>query len=470
MPYVPKLATTGDRWIALSEAIAQDIRSGALKAGDRLPGTRTLAQWIGLHRNTVVRAYADLAAQGWVAARPGGRTTVLDGLAAAPAPKRIASPLGFDLPPARLQARPQVDEDAPYRLVAGQPDLRTLPLALLGRSLRSALRGRGRTLVDYGEVRGLPSFRRALASWLSDRRSLACTEDDLLITHGAQQALFLTAQAVFRPGDRVAVEELGYAPAHDALRLAGVELVPVPVDDDGLVTDALPTDLAGLYLTPHHQYPTGAMLSAPRRRHLLTLAARNRWVILEDDYDHEFHWEGRARRPLLAEDEAGVVVYIGTFSKTFAPGLRIGWLIGPSAFLDRVAVLRRVTDRQGLAVIEAAMAELIQTGELHRHIRRMHRLYAERRTLVLERLAQHFPDLEVLAPPGGLAVWLRTADAHEWAENARAYGVFIADTAAFAHFDAPGPPGLRVGFAPHTVDELAIALDRLAVARPTGPS
>ncbi|MCA9572109.1 MAG: PLP-dependent aminotransferase family protein, partial [Myxococcales bacterium] len=391
--YVPGTAVTGA--VDLAEAVVADIRRGRLAPGECLPGTRQLGGWVGLHRNTVVRAYADLRAQGWVETRPGGGTFVL---AAPVGPSRAESTVGtagFTLPTARVAGREP--REARFRLVAGQPDLRLLPLDALGRALRRVLRGRGRRLVDYGDPAGLPRFRRSLAAWLEATRGLPGGPEDVVVTRGAQQALFLAAQVLFRPGDRVGVEALGYGPAWDALRLAGAVPVPLPIDEDGLVVDevAARPDLKGVYVTPHHQYPTGALLSATRREQLLALARDRRFPILEDDYDHELHWEGRPLVPLAGRDRHGVVVYIGTLSKAFAPGLRIGWLRGPRPFLARVADVRRAVDRQGDAPLEAALAELLDDGEIGRHVRRMRRVYEERRTVVLDGLAAHLGDLAV---------------------------------------------------------------------------
>src|SRR5713101_3900910 len=215
-------------------------------------------------------------------------------------------------------------------------------------------------------------------------RGLAATADSLVVTRGSQMAFDLAARALLSPGDAVAVEELGYSAVWASLTLAGARLIPVPVDAEGVRVDALEKlasreTLRAIYLTPHHQYPTMAVLSPARRLQLLELARRNRFAILEDDYDNEFHYQGRPVLPLASADQAGVVVYIGTLSKILAPGLRVGYVVAPLPLMGRIAAIRSLLDIQGDLATEAAVAQLIEDGELQRHVARVRRDYARRR-------------------------------------------------------------------------------------------
>ncbi|MCB9673721.1 MAG: aminotransferase class I/II-fold pyridoxal phosphate-dependent enzyme [Alphaproteobacteria bacterium] len=465
MDYVPHPAPDGPRYLALADAIVRDIREGRLRPGTPLPGTRELARRVDLHRNTVIRAYAELTAQGWTVAYQGAGTSVAPELPARPAPPSMPSELaGFRLP-ARGPRHLPTDDDARFRFMAGQPDLRLLPLAALSRAYRRALRGPGRKLVDYGDPQGSPRLRASLAGWLAAQRSLSVTPERLLVTRGSQQALYLAAHTLFEPGDRVAVEAYGYPPAWEALRTAGVEIVPVPVDADGMDVAALAgiPRLRGVYVTPHHQYPTGAVLSAARREALLALARDGRFPILEDDYDHEFHWHGHPIAPLAARDRHGVVVYIGTLSKAFAPGLRLGWVAAPLALVSRMTSLRRIVDRQGDRVVEHAVAELIDDGELQRHIRRMHRAYRERRQALRDAIASDLPDLVPNDPPGGLGLWCEAPgiDVQRWSVEARRDDVLF-QPAGYFRMDRTAPSALRLGFPAHTPDELREGVARLA--------
>lgn len=401
-----------------------------------------------------------LKAEGWLESRAGSGLVVC---AHEPAVVQRAPgvALGFDLPEGTdvVERRIHAPPGCPLPLVGGRPDLRLVPMVELSRAYGRALRGRGRRLVDYGPPTGELRLRRELAGWLAESRGLANRPERLLVTRGSQMALYLLARTLLRPGDRVGVEAWGYPPAWRAFRAAGAELVPLQVDEQGVQVDDLPDDLAAVYVTPHHQYPTGVVLSAPRRLRLLEWARARRVPIIEDDYDHEFHYQGPPVLPLAALDRHGVVIYVGTLSKAFAPGLRVGWVDTDPALIARLADYRRLVDRQGNREVETAVAELLSDGTLQRHIRRVRRIYAIRRSALLDGLA----DLPVTpqAAAGGLAVWCRShIDPDAWAERAQARGVFFATARAFSLDHAP-KPWLRLGFAGQTVDELGSALEVL---------
>ncbi len=453
--YLPELRRPGSK--GLREAIQADIRRGSLRAGQRLPGSRRLAEALGMSRTTVVRATDELVAEGWLEARAGSGLYVLAPDSELPQ-SRIRRGLGFDLRGVEVEGERRLHAPAscPLRLVGGTPDLRQLPLVELTRAYRRALRGRGRRLVAYGDPYGEPRLREALARWVSESRGLALAPDQVLVTRGSQMALYLLAHALLRPGDRVAVEALGYPPAWHAFRRAGAELVGVPVDEEGMVVDEIPADVRAVYVTPHHQYPSGAVLSARRRLGLLELARRRRIPVLEDDYDHEYHYEGRPVLPLAALDRDGIVVTIGTLSKAFAPGLRLGWVIAPPELLGRLAAHRRVVDRQGDRVVEQAVADLLEEGLVQRHIRRTRRIYAARRDFLLAGL-RGLP-VEPRPVPGGLAIWARTSvNPDRWAARAEARGLFFAVGSAFT-LDRRPLPFIRLGFAAHDLPELGRAL------------
>uniref|UniRef100_UPI001F58F723 aminotransferase-like domain-containing protein n=1 Tax=Anaeromyxobacter terrae TaxID=2925406 RepID=UPI001F58F723 len=305
-----------------------------------------------------------------------------------------------------------------------------------------------------------------------EARGLAVRPEGVLVTRGAQMALALAARALLSPGDAVAVEDLGYRPAWEALRLAGVRLVPVPVDARGLDVDALAAQagrerIRAVYLTPHHQYPTLVTLSPARRLALLELARRSRLLVLEDDYDNEFHYEGRPVQPLASADAAGVVVYVGSLSKVLAPGLRLGFLSGPEDAVARLTAHRHYLDRQGDLAVEAAVAELLEEGEAQRHVWRTRRIYAARRQALAEALRVELAGaLSFEQPPGGMAYWCRVApgvDADAWADRALAAGVAIQSGRLFA-FDGRPRPHLRLGFGRLDERELREAVRRLAAA------
>jgi GntR family transcriptional regulator/MocR family aminotransferase len=469
-------------YVQIARALSGDVRRGRLRPGAALPGTRTLAAKLGVHRNTVLAAYAELLAEGWLEARPGGGTFVSKSLPE-PASRRVsrrAPRAGMASEPAfALQAEKEPDlpiemPQAELVMLGGIPDLRHVPTAALARAYRRALRERPVTRLGYGLSAGEPRLREALADFVSRRRALSARAENVLVTRGSQMALDLVARALCRPGDAVAVEALGYRPAWRALSAAGARLLPIPVDADGLVVSALARAAArerirAVYVTPHHQYPTLAVLSPGRRLELLELAARERIAILEDDYDHEFHYEGRPILPLASTDARGSVVYVGTLSKVLAPGLRIGFVVAPTPLIERLTRERFAIDRQGDHVLEAAVAELVEDGELERHSRKMRRLYLARRNALVAALERHLgPRFQPIVPAGGMALWGRVSgrvDIERWRAGCLARGVLFMTARDFA-FDSRARPFARLGFAALTEPELEEAARRMAAAWP----
>jgi GntR family transcriptional regulator/MocR family aminotransferase len=440
-----------------------------------------LARDLGVHRNTVLAALAELEAQGWITTAPARGTFVSAALPAASAPTRAPrSGVGFALPvPVPITARafwPR--RRGVIALDGGVPDPRGFPVDALARAWRRVVRGGAGTLLSYGPPEGHPALRAALAALVRTLRAVPATAEHVLVTRGSQMALDVCARALLRPGDRVAVEALGYRPAWDALTLAGAELVPIAVDGDGLDDVALAraharAPLRAVYTTPHHQYPTTVTMTAARRLALLALARRHRWAIFEDDYDHEFHYDGRPVTPLAADDPDGHVVYIGTLSKVLAPGLRLGFVVAPPPVIAQLATWRAAMDRQGDQPMEAAVAELIEDGELERHMRRMRVAYQARRDALVDALHARLAGvLTVTAPRGGISLWATVApgvDPAAWATACAAQQVMIAPGARYT-FDGHEPGALRLVFAPHTPAELARAVAVMAATVPRPPT
>jgi GntR family transcriptional regulator / MocR family aminotransferase len=307
-------------------------------------------------------------------------------------------------------------------------------------------------------------LREALASMMSHLRGLPADPQQFFVTRGSQGAVDLVARALIKPGDVVAIEALGYRPAWGALEAAGAKLVAVPLDEHGMRVEAIPKGVRAVYLTPHHQYPTTVTLSPGRRITLLERARVERFAILEDDYDFEFHYEGRPVLPLACADRAGVVIYIGTLSKILAPGLRLGFVAAPSPLLDRLAAVRTLIDRQGDQAIELAVAELLEDSEVQRHARRVRRVYRERRDVLVDALKEKLPQLVLADPPaGGMALWIRVrdVDVDEWAARSLAAGVAFYPARSFA-FDGRSRPFARMGFASLEPRELREAVKRMA--------
>jgi GntR family transcriptional regulator/MocR family aminotransferase len=435
-----------------------------------------------VHRNTVLAAYEELAAEGWVTTRPAGGTFVAEDLPD-PVLRRPGGRRAAGLPASpgyAFEEATRVEEEWAFPpgvlgLSTGMPDVGTVPAASLARAYRRAL-GRGADTLAYADSAGHPALRRALAHLVRSQRGLAVSEGSVLVTRGSQMGLFLAARALIRPGDVVAIEEPGYVPAWRVFEEAGARLLPLRVDERGLVVSELAAALErepvrAVYLTPHHQYPTTVTLGPGRRLELLSLAARARVALIEDDYDHEFHYEGRPVLPLASADPAGVVLYLGTLSKTLAPGLRLGFVVAPERLIARLAELRFLVDRQGDRALEAAAAELIEEGEMDRHIRRARRVYQARRDLYADALRRALGGaFSFDLPTGGLSLWLRAApdlDLEAWSRRCleRGYGVVLGRH--FTHGQRP-LHAVRLGFAPHEDAVLLAAARALGAALPRG--
>jgi GntR family transcriptional regulator/MocR family aminotransferase len=479
--YVPALVDRENQplFVQIARAISADIRRGRLPARARLPGSRELARSLGAHRNTVLAAYAELEQEGWIVTErargtfvaqvlPEVRPRRLPARRAESAPQLAPAALDLDLPVFDFAVRRELPAGV-LQLLGGAPDRRLVPHDALARAYRRALKRDPRTL-DYGPARGHPRLVSALRELLREARGVIASGEELVVTRGSQMALFLATRALCRPGDVIAVEALGYPPAWDALRLGGARLVSVPLDRGGMRLDALArvlekTRLRAVYVTPHHQYPTTVTMTAARRLELMSLAERHGFLILEDDYDHEFHWQGRPVLPLASADPLRRVLYIGTLSKVLAPGLRLGYLVARSDILDSVLKLREVIDRQGDHVVERAVAELIEDGELDRHAKRTRRAYLERREALAEALQNELgAALSFEVPVGGLAFWARARvpmGVERLAERALAEGVAVQHARPFA-FDGRGREFLRIGFPAHTPAELRRAVRVLA--------
>lgn len=469
-------------FINLAGSVIREIERGRLKPGDRLPGTRALAGALGIHRNTVDAAYQELVLQGWLTAEASRGTFVARDLpdlgtqnwGARPAAARLASPLP--------QTRPA---PPPMQFSDGAPDARLMPGLELARAFRRSLTGAElKSLPGYGDPRGAPSLRTALARYLSAERGLTIGADDILITRGSQMALFLAA-AVLNSGDAVAVEDPGYPLAWKAFRAAGARVVGAPVDAQGLDVERLEALLArdptirAVYVTPHHQFPTTVTLGAGRRLRLLELARRHGLILIEDDYDHEYRFEGRPILPLAARalnqgGDQDRIIHIGSVSKLLSPVVRIGYATGAPDLIQTMTARREAIDRQGDLPLERALARLIDDGDLGRHARKARKIYEQRRDLLCAEIAARLGDAVAFdRPAGGLALWLRVnpdIDAAAWAAEAERSGLILTHGRQLQL--EPGPKGsitanaFRIGFASLDETELVRAVDRLKAAQP----
>jgi GntR family transcriptional regulator / MocR family aminotransferase len=375
---------------SLETALRQAVQTGRLAAGTRLPASRTLAADLGVARNTVADVYGQLVAEGWLTARQGSGTRVAEHPAAEP-------------PAAAAPAAPEPEsgESPRYSLKAGLPDLSEFPRTAWLAAARKALTAAPSGAFGYGDPRGQPELRAALAAYLTRARGVRAAADQIVICSGFTQGLSLLGRVLAGSGAAaVGVEAYGHRQHREVLEVAGLRALPVPVDPLGAVIGQVP-DCAALLLTPAHQFPLGVALAPPRRNQAVAWAARTGALIIEDDYDGEFRYDRRAIGAMqaLAPEH---VIYAGTASKTLAPAVRLGWLVVPRRILADVLSAKERADRHGSSLDELTLAEFITSGGYDRHVRRSRLRYQRRRDRLIAALARALPDPRVAGVAAGM--------------------------------------------------------------------
>ncbi|CAG5007584.1 HTH-type transcriptional regulatory protein GabR [Dyadobacter sp. CECT 9275] len=411
----------------IARQIIISIQQGILRAGVKLPGSRTLAARLTVHRKTVVAAVNELDAQGWIEVIPdkgifvSSRTTetytTTLPLHSGTLPT-YPGHTGFAFKQSMLLDRPVSLSPADLEFTDGLPDVRLAPLDKLSKAYASVLRrNNSRKHLGYSHVEGNEYFRDKLAIYLNDTRGLQPGTSNILTTRGIQMGIFLVSMLLLEPGDTVLVGDLSYYVANMIFQQAGAHIRSIPVDEHGISLEAVrklcvTSKVRMLYITPHHHYPTTVTLSAERRIELLNLSAQYGFIILEDDYDYDFHYQSSPVLPLASADRSGMVVYIGSFCKALAPGLRCGYIVAPQNLIAELAKLRRIIDRQGDMVMEQALGEMLHEGEIRRHLKKAQKIYQARRDELCQLLHDNFQEhITFHTPPGGLAVWT------EWTRN-----------------------------------------------------
>jgi GntR family transcriptional regulator/MocR family aminotransferase len=395
-------------------SIRSAILSGRLVAGSQLPATRTLARDLHVARATVVLAFEQLTTEGFIQGR-GAAGTFVSALsfprAAAP---RVGSTEKSPTVVTSSHSRPsEPAASRPFRL--GEPALELFPARVWNRLHARRARASGYRLLGYGRGNGYLPLRRAIGEYTAASRGVLASTEQVVLCRGAQQAIDLATKALIRPGDTVWLEDPGYPPARRVFESGGAMVAPVPVDENGLIVDAgirAAPHARLAYVAPSHQFPLGSAMSLERRLALLDWAAHAKAWIVEDDYDSEFRYPGRPLASLQGLDRAGRVLYLGTFSKTVFPALRLGYLIVPNDLIDRFIEARAIADHMAPTVEQAALADFIDQGHFTRHLRRMRDAYGERQEALLVAAQRETSDLMTVEPAdaGMHAIgWLRDA-------------------------------------------------------------
>jgi len=438
----------------LAAAIREAVDDGRLRTGDRLPASRVLAADLGVSRGVVVAAYERLVEQGLAEGRAGGGTVVTaSGVVARPTPASVG--------PARRPA-------AALDLSPGVPDLSAFPRAAWLRAERAVLTEVGAADLGYGDMRGHVALRTALAGWLARTRGVRVDPEGVLVVAGVAQALALLWRVLGARGvTEVAVEDPGSKGARDQLESWGMRAVGVPVDGDGAQVARIPERVTTIMLTPAHQFPTGVVLAADRRRALLERVTATDGLVVEDDYDAEHRYD----RPPVAALQAAApehVAHTGSTSKTLAPGMRLGWLVPPRRYLDDLVQARHDADLGSPALPQLVLARLLEDGGYDLHLRRVRRRQRRRRDAVVESVRRHLPAAEVTGIAAGLHVLVllpHGVDDVAAAQRAASAGVIVHPLSRHRQARAAGErPGLVLGYAAHPPDRLETAVRAIAAA------
>jgi GntR family transcriptional regulator/MocR family aminotransferase len=442
----------------LVAALRAAIDDGRLVPGSRLPASRSLAADLAVSRGVVVEAYRRLTDEGLVGGRSGGGTTVL----AQPARVlRQSQPTPPADGPPRLP-RPRVPGAAGVDLSPGVPDLSAFPRGLWLRTERAVLTETPPEELGYGDPRGHPRLRAALAPWLARTRGLRAGPDDIIVVSGVAQAMALLAQQLRREGvEGIAVEDPGSRGAIEEFAFWGLAPIPVPVDDDGIRVDELAaTEAHAAFLTPAHQFPTGVVLAPQRRRELLAWAM-DAELVIEDDYDAEYRYD-RAPVPALHAAAPERIAYAGSTSKSLAPALRLGWLVAPPRRYENLVAAKHASDLGSPTVPQLVLARLLESGEYDRHVRLVRARHRARRDALLDGLARHLPAATVKGIAAGLHLLVTLPDIDDvaLADELSEAGVLVHPLSW--HRRLPGPSGLVLGYAAHTPDRLREAAETIA--------
>ena len=408
-------------YLQIAQQIMEEIQRGRLPPSTAMPGTRELAEKLQVNRKTVILAYDELIAQGWLVSEQRRGSFVSANLPNFSAQPQTAKTSKQPANVVEATNHPLLSYQSPVDGVIdfndGIPDSRLIPFNILSRAFRHALIGssKGKSL-GYGDPRGTLALRQSIATMLNMERGLSVAIDQVCIARGSQMGIFLAARVLTRSNDNIVVEQLSYPAAKEAFRSCGANILTVGQDKHGIDVVALEKlcqqqPIRAIYVTPHHQFPTTVIMTAERRLKLLMLAEQYDFTIVEDDYDHEFHFSHHPVFPLASTNHGGRVMYVGSLSKVLAPGLRVGYLVATPGLIDRCAKEVMLIDRQGNSITELAVAELMDSGEIKRHIRRTFKIYNERRNLLIALIKRELKEYVTFdAPDGGLAIWLRLKD------------------------------------------------------------
>ena len=471
-------------YLQISNAFIKNISSGTIASGLKLPGSRILSDLLKVNRRTIITAYEELEAQGWIRIKANQGTFISTKLPLIEkqllrsddkrTPKKQSS---FELN-SKLDFLDYYDPpdmgNIRYTFNTGYPDVRLAPLRELTHNLNGILRSKTLSrIMNYStSFNGDVQLRLELVKYLAETRSIQTTIDNIIIVRGSLMAFFNIFQVLLSPGDKVIVGDVSFKVANNIIKIAGGNLIKVPIDQYGIDVDAIEKickrqKIRAAFVMPHHHHPTTVSLSAERRMKLLMLAEKYGFAIIEDDYDYDFHYSSSPILPMASADKAGTVIYVGSFSKTVAPGLRTGFVVAPENLIRDLSRLSRFIDCHGNTALERAIAMLFKDGLIRRHLKKSLKAYRERRDFFCKLLKEELGDfVEFDIPDGGLAVWVkfnRSIPVKVLRPTAQQKGLLISDP-VFYDWEGKNLNAIRMGFASLNNEELGDAVKLLKEA------
>ncbi|GAA4278838.1 PLP-dependent aminotransferase family protein [Aquimarina mytili] len=442
-----------------------------------------MAEELGVHRKTVIAAYDELILQGWIETIPAKGTFVTSSLPIIN-PSNFSETGTLDKTNAKSNfsftsrsnllynySEAQENTERLIKVNDGSPDHRLAPIDEIAKTYRNITKkGYNKSLLSYGSTYGNEDLRNALVTYLNQTRGLHITANNILITRGSQMGIYLASQLLFTKKNRAIVGDTNYLTTNNTFKNAGGTIEQVPVDNNGIDTNAIEDlckvkNIKAVYVTSHHHHPTTVTLSAERRMHLLQLAQKYKFAIIEDDYDYDFHYSNAPILPLASNDYNGNVIYIGGFTKIIAPAMRIGYLVAPKDFIDEAARLRRIIDRQGDMLLEQTLAKMIVAGDVQRHCNKVLKIYKSRRDLFCSLLKEKLSDYFTFKiPDGGMAIWVKLHKKFKWDDVvSKAYKQHLELNPEWRRYDHNnlGHNGIRMGFASLNEREIEIVIEKL---------
>ncbi|MFC3157627.1 GntR family transcriptional regulator / MocR family aminotransferase [Chryseobacterium arachidis] len=406
-------------YMQITNQLINAIQRGFIPVETKLPGTRVLSQILNVHRNTIVSVYDELFAQGWVESLPNKGTFIIGKNEEKPVSfndfsqinlRNYPKTTGFAFRTSNILDNPFEHSQCEFVFDDGIPDIRLTQIDRQSRIYSSTLKRKAHKIRHYNQD-GSEFFKSNLSQYLNLSRGLPISNDNLLITRSTEMSIYIVSEILLSAGDTVLVGALSYFSVNMIFQKAGVNIVIIPVDHEGINADEVrkickTQKIRMLYLTPHHHYPTTVTLSTQRRLELLNLANEFGFIILEDDYDYDFHYDKSPILPLASADTNGMVIYIGSFGKSLAPGFRTGFIVAPENLMIEMRKYLGIIDRQGDILMEHVLGELIAEGEINRYLKKSLKVYQERRDYFIYLIQQNLENfLHVEKPSGGLAIW-----------------------------------------------------------------